>query len=86
MDEKYSYFQCEAVRASAPEIICDFHLGDLLISTVCAEPEPKPKRAPLILNDPELGPLVLGPAPAMQALPHRTGPPCFRSTKIAGGR
>lgn len=79
MPERMSYFQCEAVTASAPEIINDIDLGELQISVVIAEPKPQPKRAPLIVDDPDLGSLVIGPAPAMRALPHRTGPPRARS-------
>ncbi|MDR6827205.1 hypothetical protein J2X48_000923 [Bosea sp. BE271] len=81
MTSRVSIFKCDAVTAHAPEVITDDSLGELQIAAAPAEPEPK--RTPLIVDDPELGPLVLGPAPAMRALPYRTGPPRGRSS-IAG--
>lgn len=85
MTSRVSVFKCEAVSAAAPEFIVDDDLGELQIAA--APPKPKPPQCdPVIIDDPELGPLVLGPAPAMRALPHRTGPPRCRSAKIAGGR
>jgi len=83
MTQRQSYFQCEAVTTAAPEFIMDADLGELQISAVPTKPEP-PKT--VIIDDPELGPLVLGPAPAMTALPRRTGPPRCRSAKTSGGR
>lgn len=85
MHERTSYFQCEAVTAASPEFIMDADLGELQISGALTKPEP-PKTEPAIIDDPELGPLVLGPAPAMTALPRRTGPPRSRSAKTSGGR
>lgn len=82
MTQRQSYFQCEAVTAAAPDFIIDEHLGELQVAAAPAKPEPK--RAPLIVDDPELGPLVVGQSPAMRALPHRTGPP--RSRSKAGER
>ena len=83
MTSRVSVFKCEAVRAYTPEFITDDILGELQVSASAAQP--KPKRAPLVIDDPDLGSLVLGPAPAMQALPHRTGPPRRRSS-ITGGQ
>ena len=85
MTSPISFFKCEAVSAGAPEFIVDDTLGELQISTIPAELE-RPQTEPVIIDDPELGPLVLGPAPAMTALPRRTGPPRSRSAKTSGGR
>lgn len=80
MTSRISLFKCEAVLAGAPEFIIDDALGELQISVAPTEPQP-PQTEPVVIDDPELGPLVLGPAPAMTALPHRTGPPrpCSRA-------
>ncbi|TQI74062.1 hypothetical protein FHT98_1803 [Bosea sp. AK1] len=85
MTSPISLFKCEAVSAGAPEFIVDDTLGELQMSTMPAELE-RPQTEPVLIDDPELGPLVLGPAPAVKALPRRTGPPRRQSPKIAGGR
>lgn len=69
-----THLSCEVTPMAQSERFTDDLLGEISIG-------PMVKRAavvaqPVVIeNDPELGPLVLGPALATQALPPRTGPP-----------
>lgn len=70
-----THLTCEVTPAAQSETFTDLDLGEITIGPMVERPATLVQPV-VIENDPDLGPLVIGPVPAMRAnSQHRTGPP-----------